>query len=659
MKILRYFLLHKSSKYASQWLVLGVDLFLITINLILAYLIRFQFDLSFIDYSFYLSIVFTFFTATISFLAIGSFKGVIRHTGFKDAVNVLIGLSVLVGLNLSLVLGLRLFNIFPLFTTIPISVIIIHYLLNIIGLIFSRFGYKTLFHYLKGIETTKTNILIYGAGESGLTTYLMLDKNIESAVNVVGFIDDNIGIIGKRINRARVYLPNEIDEQFIKLHKISEVIISIQTIGKDRLSTIAENLLSLGLKVKIVPPIKHWVDGDLKPNQIKNIRIEDLLGRDPIKLSNEIVQKELKGNTILITGAAGSIGSELARQIAKYNYKNLILLDIAESPLYDIQQELIRKGKSRFHVEVADIRDSLRIHQIFEEYKPDIVFHAAAYKHVPLMEDVPYEAVATNIFGTYTLSNMAINHKVKKFVMVSTDKAVNPTNVMGATKRLSEMYVSSLKSNNTTKFITTRFGNVLGSNGSVIPLFRKQIEEGGPLTVTHKEITRYFMTIEEACELVLEAGAIGNGGEIYVFDMGQPIKIFDLAKKMIQLSGLRYPEDIDIQLSGLRPGEKIYEELLGTGENTKPTHNKKIMIADVIEPNREFILSRIKDLFATNLPENGPLTVSKIKTLVPEFISNNSIFESLDNIMADGVIKHPSLENSSQKQINRPKHHFN
>jgi len=658
MKIVHYFLFRNSNRYASQWLVFGVDLFLITINLILAYLIRFQFHLSFVDNSFYLSLFLSLITASVSFLLVGSFKGVIRHTGFKDAINVIYGISVLVILNLSLVLGFRLFNIFPLYS-IPISVIIIHYLLNVIALVFSRFGYKTLFHHLKGIETTKTNILIYGAGESGLTTYMMLQNNIESAVNVVGFIDDNIGIIGKRINRARVYLPSDIDEQFIRLHKITEVIISIQVIDNKRLNEIAENLLSLKLKVKIIPPIKQWVDGDLKLSQIKNIRIEDLLGREPIKLNNQIVQKEIKGNTILITGAAGSIGSELARQVAKYKYKNLILLDIAESPLYDIQQELIRKGKSRFRVEVADIRDSLRIHQIFDEFKPDLVFHAAAYKHVPLMEDVPYEAVATNVFGTYTLANLSINHKVKKFVMVSTDKAVNPTNVMGATKRLSEMYVSSLKDNNTTKFITTRFGNVLGSNGSVIPLFRKQIEENGPLTVTHKEITRYFMTIEEACELVLEAGAMGNGGEIYVFDMGQPMKIFELAKKMIQLSGLQYPDDIDIELTGLRPGEKIYEELLGSGENTKPTHNKKIMIANVVEPNKDFIRTRIKDLFATNLPENGPLTVSKIKTIVPEFISNNSIFESLDNIKENGIINHPSIENSSQKQVNRPKHHFN
>lgn len=658
MKILRYFLFQNSTKYASQWLVLSVDLMLVTLNLILAYLIRFQFDLAFIDHSFFTFVGISFLLAIISFFIAGSFKGVIRHTGFRDAVNVFYGVSVLLVTSLVAVLGLRFFHLSSNFS-VPISVIIIHFLLNIIGLIFSRFGYKTLFHYLKGIESDKTNILIYGAGESGMTTYLMLEKNLESAVNVTGFIDNNIAIVGKRINRARVYFPEEIDLRFIKVHKISEVIISIQTLEKEQLNAIAENLLALGLKVKIVPPIRQWVDGTLQANQIKNIRIEDLLGRDPIKLSNKIVEEEINGSTVLITGAAGSIGSEIVRQVARYKYKNLVLIDIAESPLYDIQQELINNGITKFHAAVADIRDSLRMHQLFEEYKPDLVFHAAAYKHVPLMENVPYEAVATNVFGTYTLANIAINHKAKKFVMISTDKAVNPTNVMGATKRLSEIYVSSLKNNSSTKFITTRFGNVLGSNGSVIPLFRRQIEKGGPLTVTHKEITRYFMTIEEACELVLEAGAMGNGGEIYVFDMGQPIKIFDLAKKMIQLSGLKYPEDIDIHFSGLRPGEKIYEELLGDGEKTKPTHNKKIMIANVVEPNRAIIGDRIRDLFATNLPENAPLTVSKIKALIPEFISNNSIYESLDNINNKGRIDHPSLQNSSQMQINRPKHHFN
>jgi FlaA1/EpsC-like NDP-sugar epimerase len=658
MKILRYFFFQDPNKYASPWLVFGADMILVSFNFILAYLIRFQFHLVFIDTSFFISIPFILSIAAFSFILTSSYKGVIRHTGFRDAANVFVGLSTLVFVTLSLVISFRYLGILPSLK-LPISVIIIHYLLNIIGLIFSRFAYKTTFHYLRSIDTAKSNILIYGAGESGMTSYMMLEKDPESAVNIVGFIDDNLGMAGKRINRARVYLPKDIDAAFIKLHKIEEVIVSIQTISKNRLNELADVYLALGLKVKIVPPIKQWVNGDLNFNQIKNIRIEDLLGREPIKLDNQIIHQELLNKTILITGAAGSIGSEIARQVAKYKYKNLILIDQAESALYDIQQELIRKGINKFEVAVADIRDSLRIHQIFEEFRPDVVYHAAAYKHVPLMEDFPYEAVATNVFGTYTLANMAISHGVKKFVMVSTDKAVNPTNVMGATKRLSEIYISSLKDNGTTKFITTRFGNVLGSNGSVIPLFRRQIEEGGPLCVTHKDIVRYFMTIEEACELVLEAGSMGKGGEIYVFDMGQPIKIFDLAKRMIQLSGLRYPEDIDINFTGLRPGEKIYEELLGDGENTKPTHNKKIMIANVVNPHKDKIANKIKDLFATNLPENSPLTVSKIKALVPEFISNNSVYESLDYIKTNGFIKHPSLKNSSQKQINRPKHQFN
>lgn len=658
MKILRYFLLNKSTQYASRWVVLSIDLFLIIVNLFFAYLIRFHFDISFIDLSFYLSFPIALVIGLFSFLAVGSYKGVIRHTGFHDSVNVFWGVSTLFLINLTLILGIRYMGMFPILK-VPISVIMINYLLNIIVLIFSRFVYKQFYYYTKGISTTKKNILIYGAGESGMTTYSMLEKHIESAVNVVGFIDDNIAVVGKRINRARVYLPADLNHHFIKQHQISEVVVSIQNISKSRLNEITENLLSLDLKVKIVPPIKQWVEGDLNFNQIKNVRIEDLLGRDPIVLNNQLVQDEIKGKTVLITGAAGSIGSEISRQVAGYEYNNLILLDQAESPLYDLQQELVRKGITRFHVAVADIKDELRLNQIFEEFKPDMVFHAAAYKHVPLMEEVPYEAVATNVFGTYTLVNISMKHQVQKFVMISTDKAVNPTNVMGATKRLSEIYISSLKDNKTTKFITTRFGNVLGSNGSVIPLFRKQIEEGGPIHVTHKEITRYFMTIEEACELVLEAGAMGKGGEIYVFDMGRPMKIFDLAKKMIKLSGLSYPEDIDIRFSGLRPGEKIYEELLGDGENTKPTHNKKIMIANVVQPNKETIGRRIKDLFATNLPENAALTVSKIKALVPEFISNNSIYESLDQVNVDGSFKHPSIENTSQQQFNRPRHQFN
>ena len=333
---------------------------------------------------------------------------------------------------------------------------------------------------------------------------------------------------------------------------------------------------------------------------------------------------------ILITGAAGSIGSEISRKLTEYKYKKLILLDTAESALYDLQQEFKQNQIENFEVIVADVRDHDRLSYVFEVYKPKIVFHAAAYKHVPLMENSPYEAVRVNICGTRNVSDLSVKHGVNKFVLISTDKAVNPTNVMGASKRVAELYVNSLKGKGQTKFITTRFGNVLGSNGSVIPLFKKQIENGGPLTVTHKDITRYFMTISEASLLVLEAATMGNGGEIFVFDMGKSVKIFDLAKNMIFLSGLRYPEDIDIKITGLRPGEKIYEELLADGENTKPTYHEKIMIAKTKPINAEEIVAKINTLCSISSKMQSLEIVSIIKELIPEYVSNNSKYEVLD-----------------------------
>jgi len=335
---------------------------------------------------------------------------------------------------------------------------------------------------------------------------------------------------------------------------------------------------------------------------------------------------------ILVTGAAGSIGSEISRQLSVYNHKHLVLVDHAESPLYDLQQELIQKDCKNFTSIVADVRDEVRMNEIFEEFKPQKVFHAAAYKHVPLMEMSPYEAVKINIGGTKNIADLSIKHKIERFVMVSTDKAVNPTNVMGATKRVAEMYISCLSNskNHTTKFTTTRFGNVLGSNGSVIPLFKRQIENGGPLTVTHKDITRYFMTIPEACQLVLEAGTMGKGGEIYIFDMGKSVKIYDIAKRMIYLSGLQYPDDIDIKITGLRPGEKLYEELLADGENTTPTYHEKIMIAKNQNIDYTFVNSKIQELCLSNQSHNNRETVLLIKEIVPEYISNNSIYEKLD-----------------------------
>jgi FlaA1/EpsC-like NDP-sugar epimerase len=379
--------------------------------------------------------------------------------------------------------------------------------------------------------------------------------------------------------------------------------------------------------------LSKWIEGDLEANQIKQINIDDLLDREQIVIDNPIVQREVTDKVVFVTGAAGSIGSEISRQLATCNLKLLVLIDQAESPLYDLQQELLQIGVTNFTAIVADVRDENRMAEIFKEFRPQKVFHAAAYKHVPLMEESPYEAVKINICGTKIIADLSIKFKVERFVMVSTDKAVNPTNVMGATKKAAEMYISCLSNQKSkTKFTITRFGNVLGSNGSVIPLFKKQIEKGGPLTLTHKDITRYFMTIPEACSLVLEAGTMGVGGEIYIFDMGESVKIFELAKRMISLSGFKYPTDIDIKITGLRPGEKLYEELLANGEDTTKTYHKKILIAKTIEINNENIYKIIDFLFMNKQKLSNNEIVTKLKEIVPEYISNNSKFEILDKV---------------------------
>ena len=390
-----------------------------------------------------------------------------------------------------------------------------------------------------------------------------------------------------------------------------------------------DNLIDLDVKVKKVPPIEKWINNELNTNHIKQVQIEDLLGRQPIEIDNPNLINEFRGETVLITGAAGSIGSELVKQISNFDVRELILIDQAESALYDLQQDLKQNEKFNFKAIVADIRDGLRVDAIFQQHKPTMVFHAAAYKHVPLMEKSPYEAIKINVNGTKLLADTSSRYNVKKFVFVSTDKAVNPTSVMGATKRMAEMYITCLQKESKTKFITTRFGNVLGSNGSVIPLFKKQIENGGPLTLTHKDITRYFMTIPEASQLVLEAGTMGKGGEIFIFDMGESVKIYDLAKNMIKLSGLRFPEDINIDITGLRPGEKLYEELLANGENTLSTYHKKIMISKTRELDFDKIKSDIEELCITNRFQNNNI-VMKMKHLIPEYKSNNSDYERFD-----------------------------
>ena len=627
--MLKRILQNTTDKYASRWLVLAIDLVLVVQTFVLAYLIRFNFSLDFNVKDFFIQQPIVILVALVSFLIVGSYKGVVRHTGVKDAMNVMFAVSLVAFLLIIMVILNNTINLFSGFT-IPFSIITIHYLLNLVVLIASRFVFKIAYRKLMSEIRPQTNILIYGAGDSGFITHSAIVKDTKNSINVIGFIDDNPTKQGKKIDGLMIYPSKVLTREFVIRNRIKEVIVSIQNVQPNRLMKITDDLIAYNVKVKIVPAIDKWIDGQLNIGQIKPVKIEDLLDRDTIEIDNPVIKRNLKNKTVLVTGAAGSIGSEIARQISRCNVKQLILVDQAESPLYDLQQEFVQTKYSNFSSEVADVRDYSRMQQIFDKYNPQYVFHAAAYKHVPLMEANPYEAVRVNIFGTKLLADLSILHKVEKFVMVSTDKAVNPTNVMGTTKRIAEMYITSLAKNGITKFITTRFGNVLGSNGSVIPLFKKQIEVGGPLTVTHKDITRYFMTIPEACQLVLEAGIMGNGGEIYVFDMGASIKIYDVAIKMIQLSGLKFPEDIDIEISGLRPGEKLYEELLANNENTQPTYHEKIMIAKVPTINTSEVKLKIEEICEVNLESDNFKVVSLLKELVPEYLSKNSIYEKLD-----------------------------
>ncbi len=626
--MIRNYFFNLSQRYASKWLVFLIDVSVVLVTLFFAYLIRFNFTLNFDTKQFLVQLPYLSIVAIVSFFAVGSYKSVIRHTGFTDVVNVfkavvLIAITCSVGILIN-----RKTGFVPNFT-IPLSIIVVHSLLSFVALAGSRLLFKLVYNHLKCKFKTSKNIIIYGAGDSGIITYNALHNGTNKNFNVINFLDDNPKKRGKLINGISIVASNEVNEHFIKKNDIDEIIVAAQTIEPKRLINLVDSLTDLDVKVKKVPPIEKWIDGELSANQIKQFQIEDLLGRPPIQIDNPNLINEFKGETVIVTGAAGSIGSELVNQISNFDVKHLILVDQAESALYDVQQDLKRAGKHNFTAIVADIRDGLRIDTIFQYHKPTMVFHAAAYKHVPLMEKSPYEAIKINVNGTKLLADTASRYNVKKFVFVSTDKAVNPTSVMGATKRMAEMYISCLQKESKTKYITTRFGNVLGSNGSVIPLFKKQIEKGGPLTLTHKEITRYFMTIPEASQLVLEAGTMGKGGEIFIFDMGESVKIYDLAKNMIKLSGLHYPEDIDIKITGLRPGEKLYEELLANGENTLSTYHKKIMISKTRELDYKKVKSKIEELCITNRFQNNNI-VLKMKQLIPEYKSNNSDYERFD-----------------------------
>ena len=621
--------------YISKKIILLYDVFLTLISLILAYLIRFDFidfyELFWIKQ--YKSIVWGIPTLVtvryLSFIIGRTHKRIIRHLSYEDTLRIFYTVSS--GTLLLFIISVIRYFFLDGIAILPKSVIIIEYLGTLFFMLTSRFAIKLIYNSQKKINDEKINILIYGSGKMGMVTKRTLERDKNSSYNIIGFIDDDQKKEGLLIEGKTIINTYNLQKKLKKV-EINAVIIAIKDPEINNKRKLIELCLKENINVKIVPSLDDWYEGNFSSKQLKNIKIEDLLGRKPIRLLNSSLKKEFQDKIILVTGAAGSIGSEIVRQVLKYKPTKVILLDQSESGIYDLSNELLSKNKKyNFEIVIGDVSRKERMENLFKNFKPNIVFHAAAYKHVPLMEVNPSEAVRVNIEGTKILVDLSIKTNVEKFILISTDKAVNPTNVMGASKRISEMYCQSASKITNTKFITTRFGNVLGSNGSVIPLFQKQLENGGPITVTHKNVTRYFMTIPEACRLVLEAGHMGEGGEIYVFDMGERVKIIDLAKKMIQLAGLEVGKDIGIKITGLRPGEKMYEELLGKNENTIGTHHPKIMIGKVKPIDYEKIKKLINNLITLVKNQENHKIVKIMKLIVPEFVSNNSEFSKLDN----------------------------
>lgn len=624
-----------SRHFISRWTVLVIDVFTIMLTFALSYLIRFNFNYLLIDFhSANLQLLITSFLYLLSFLITHSYTGILRHSGLSDAIRILKATSIPLIITGVVSIYLLMIKSQIIFIS-PISIIIIHFLLSSFFLIGIRVIAKIVFiQFEREFTKEKIPVIIYGAGSAGMLTKNALIKDKALRYEIVAYIDENTTKTGKRLEGIPIVNPERaLRENYIEQYKIQQLIIAIQQIHPTKKKKIIEKGLDLHLQVKVVPPINMWINGELSSRQLRRVKIEELLERDPIELDSKNINRELTNKIVLVTGGAGSIGSEITRQVLNYKFKRLIIIDQAESPIYNLQFEILNNNKykglsNRIEFVIASVRDKFRLENLFSIYRPDIIYHAAAYKHVPLMEINPYEALSVNIFGTKIIADLSVKYKVEKFVMISTDKAVNPTNIMGATKRIAEMYIQSLDVN-PTKFITTRFGNVLGSNGSVVPLFRKQIESGGPITITDKKITRYFMTIPEACNLVLEAGAMGIGSDIFIFDMGSSVKIYDLARKMIKLYGYT-EDDIEIVEIGLRPGEKLYEELLADKENTLPTHHPKIMRAKVVSISNKKINNYIKELSELIVETDEYDLVSKMKEIVPEYISNNSHYEKLD-----------------------------
>jgi len=629
LKFIRPYL---SVKVLPIWSILLIDILIVSMSCVLAYILRYDFRsiLTGIT-SVNETVIWTVGVNLIFFKVFRTYSNVLRYSSFIDIMRIFVALSISYTL---LIIGSILLQESTDYQIAPVSVLLISYIISFAMMSCSRIIVKTIYEQIHFDGSHCANVFVYGAKEVGVNIAKSLRVNLRNHYRLRGFIVDEPELIGKTMMGVEAFPNDDTLMDVLNERDIHTVIVSPSKMNVLKQSDMTDRLLEQNIRLMTAPPLSEWSGQTLDRNQLKDIQIEDLLERDPITIDIHKVASQLEGKRVLITGAAGSIGSEIMRQVASFNPYKLILVDQAETPLHDIRLELQDRWRDiDAETIIADISNFTRMEILFRQYKPQYIFHAAAYKHVPMMEDNVSESIQINVFGTRTLADLAVKYCAEKFVMISTDKAVNPTNVMGCSKRICEIYIQSLakklekEAGSHPQFITTRFGNVLGSNGSVIPRFRDQIRRGGPLTVTHPDIIRYFMTIPEACRLVLEAGSMGSGGEIYIFDMGQPVKILDLAKKMISLSGRN---DIRIEFTGLRHGEKLYEELLNVKEMTKPTYHEKIMIANVREYDYDEVKETIQRLIDISYTYDQMKIVKAMKDLVPEFISKNSCFEELD-----------------------------